>query len=570
FIAAVSAGFKAKYKREVKPNSVLEIKLDYDVRERTARDPFGPFGWGPFGDSGFRFEVSKELGLNDILKNIRHAKEDDNIKGIYLHLTPMMPSGMATTEAVRNALIDFKTSGKFIVAYGEIIPQKGYYLASVADEIYVNPAGFVDFRGFQAELLFLKGLLEKLDIEAQVLYAGKYKSATEPFRLDKMSDENREQISHIINDMYGHFIKKISQARNIPETTLDSIADNMLVRDVEDAVKYNMVNGLAFYDEIIEKLKAKTGTAEKDKLSLISLEKYDNEEDDNNKGKAKDKIAVLYAEGAIVDGKGEEDEIGSEKYAKTIREIRENEKVKALVIRVNSPGGSVLASDVILREIALASKKMPVIVSMGDVAASGGYYISCMADTILAEPNTITGSIGVFGLLPNMQGFFNEHLGITFDGVKTGRFSDMGNVSRPLTAEEKSIIQTGIDSIYMDFKEHVAIGRGKSLEYIDSIAQGRVWTGTQAVANGLVDTIGNLNDAIVIAAQKAGITDYSVKEYPRQKDPFEKIVEGFSSDVAAYFIKMKIGPYYPLWRKAEEIKNLNGTQARMPFEMEIY
>lgn len=558
-IAGVSAALKTKDHEAPKPNSVLHINLNYDIRERTDKNPFN--------DMNFSFEPRIDLGLNDIIKNIKAAKTDDNIKGIYLEIS-VIPSGLATVEAVRNALIDFKSSGKFIVAYGELISQKGYYLASAADEIYVNPVGFIDFRGFQSQLMFLKGMLDKLGIEAQVMYAGKYKSATEPFRLDKMSDANREQITYLINDVYGHFIKKISESRGLTETMLDSIADNMLVRDVEDAVKFNMVNGLAYYDQIVANLKSKTGTDEKDKLQLISIQKYNPKEDD--KKKSKEKIAVLYAEGNIIDGKGEDDEIGSESYAKTIREIRENDKVKALVFRINSGGGSALASDVILREIELTRKKMPVIVSMGDVAASGGYYIACYADTILAEPNTITGSIGVFGLLPNMQGFFNNHLGITFDGVKTGKFSDIGNTTRPLTEEEKSIIQVGIDSIYLNFKEHVAKGRNKSLEFVDSIAQGRVWTGKQALDRGLVDIIGNLDDAIRIAAEKAELTEYTVKEYPHQKEPFEKFLEGFSSEAESFFLEKKFGTYSPVVKKLEAVKSMMGVQARMPFEMEIY
>jgi protease-4 len=328
-----------------------------------------------------------------------------------------------------------------------------------------------------------------------------------------------------------------------------------------------MVNGLVYYDEILANLKTKTGIEADAKLNSISIQKYGKEDEDKG---GKDRVAVLYAEGGIVDGKGEEDEIGSERFAKTIREIREDEKVKALVFRINSGGGSALASDVILREIKLANEKMPVIVSMGDVAASGGYYIACHADTIIAQPNTVTGSIGVFGLLPNMQGFFNNHLGITFDGVRTGKFSDFGDASRPLTAEERAIIQTYIDSIYLDFKERVASGRNQTVDYIDSIAQGRVWTGTQAMARGLVDVMGSLDDAVAIASEKAGLTEYSLKEFPRQKEPFEMILEGFGSEAEAYVMKKKFGQYFPMMQKLEEIQRMKGIQARMPFELEIY
>jgi len=558
FIAAIASVTKSRDKAVLKPNSVLEIKLDYPIKERTQKFPIL---------LDLNFEPSSELGLNDIIESLRRAKTDDKIKGILLNVS-IMPSGFATIDAIRDALADFKSSGKFIIAYGELISQKGYYLASVADEVYVNPQGFLDLSGFRTELLFLKGTLEKLHIEPQVIYAGKYKSATEPFRLDKMSDENREQISSVINDIYGKFILRISDSRKLTTQLVDSIADNMLVRDVDDAVELKLADATLYYDEVLARLKEKTGIAEKEKVNLVNMQKYGDSKEE--KKSAKDKIAVLFAEGNIVDGKGEEDNIGSERFAKTIREIRENDKIKALVFRINSGGGSALASDVILREIELARKKMPVIVSMGDVAASGGYYIACKADTIIAQPNTITGSIGVFGLLPNMQGFFNDHLGITFDGVKTGKFSDIGTVSRPLTAEERSIIQVAIDSIYMEFKERVATGRGKSLDDIESIAQGRIWTGSQAMQNGLVDMLGNLDSAIAIAASRAGITDYSIREYPKQKDPLEKLLGGFSSEAETFFMKRKLGQFYPLFKKLQEIKDLSGIQARIPFEVEIY
>ncbi len=558
-LAGVAAGLsKTKEKIEVKPNSVLHVKLDYAIQERTAKNPFEQFS--------FSFEPP-QIGLNDIVKNIQAAKSDDNIKGIYLEIS-LLPSGFATIEAVRDALQDYKSSGKFIVAYGEILSQRGYYLASVADKIYANPSGFVEFRGFASQLVFLKGTLDRLGIDPQVIYAGKYKSATEPLRLEKMSDENREQVSFVVNDVYGHFIKKISEARGLNEALVDSIADNMLVIEVEDAVEHGMIDGVAFFDEVVKELKERSGLTEDDKLPLVSLQQYG--KDDDKKKKSKDEIAVLFAQGNIIDGKGDEDEIGSERFAKAIREIRKDENTKALVFRINSGGGSALASEVILREVMLAKEKMPVIVSMGDVAASGGYYIACMADTILVQPNTITGSIGVFGLLPNMQKFFNDKLGMTFDGVKTGKFSDMGTVSRPMTEEERIIWQREIDRIYMDFKERVASGRGMTLEYVDSIAQGRIWTGYQAKANGLVDGIGGLDDAINIAAEKAGLTEYSLKDYPKQKDPFEKLMEEFGGKTQTYFMKAKLGTYYAAWEKIIELEKMKGVQARLPFELEIY
>lgn len=564
-VVSISAGMvsKAKDKKvDVKPNSVLKVSLDYPINERTSNNPFEDLDFTSF-------EPKMNLGLNDILKSIEDAKEDDNIKGIYID-AGIIPSGMATVEAIRNALIDFRTSGKFIVAYGEMLSQKGYYLASVADEIYVNPVGYMDFRGFGAELAFFKNMLEKLDIEAQVIYAGKYKSATEPFRLEKMSDANREQITAIITDVYEHFIQNIAKERKLSVTLVDSLADNMAVTDIDDAVKSGLIDGVAYYDEVIANLKNKVGTEQDEKLNVVSINKYGKGGGKADKALIKDEIAVLYAQGNIVDGEGEESSIGSRRMARAIKEIREDEDVKALVFRINSGGGSALASDVILREIQLAKQQMPVIVSMGDVAASGGYYIACAADTILAEPNTITGSIGVFGLLPNMKGFFNNKLGITFDGVKTGKYSDFGTGTRPLSADERQIIQVAIDTIYMTFKERVAAGRGMTMEWVDSIGRGRVWTGTQAKEIGLVDVIGGVNEAIAIAKAKAGLEEYKVKEYPKQKDPFEKIMEEFGFKAEVYLLKKQLGEYYPVWKRIEEIKGMNQVQARMPFDLEIY
>ncbi|GIV33306.1 MAG: signal peptide peptidase SppA [Chitinophagales bacterium] len=557
-LAAASAGFtQAQERVKAKPNSVLHLKLNYPIPERTPKNPLTQLS--------FSFDPPR-LGLNDILKNIRDAKTDDNIKGIYLEVTPT-PSAFATLEAIRNALMDFKSSGKFIVAYGEILSQKGYYVASVADKIYANPSGFVEFRGLSSQLVFLKGTLDRLGIEPQIFYAGKFKSATEPLRLEKMSDENREQITSVIVDIYTHFIKNIAEARNLNSELLDSIADNMLIVKVEDAVHYSLIDGLAYFDEVIKELKERSGLTEDDKLPLMSIQKYRKSTLRQKEGG--DEIAVLYAQGAIIDGQGDEDEIGSERFAKAIRDIRENKKIKALVMRINSGGGSVLASEVILREVMLAREKMPVIVSMGDVAASGGYYIACMADTILAQPNTITGSIGVFGLLPNMQKFFNDKLGMTFDGVKTGKFSDMGTVSRPMTEEERAIWQKEIDRIYLEFKERVASGRGMSADKVESIAQGRIWTGLQAKDNGLVDLIGGLDEAISIAAEKAQLTDYELKDYPKQKDPFEKLMEELSGTTQSLLRSTRWAPYYSALEKLTEIEKLCGIQARLPYELEI-
>jgi protease IV len=563
FIIALAAGMSSKEDVKVEPNTVLHLNLDYMIKEKTSADPFEDFDFSSF-------EPSQNLGLNDILKNIKKAKTDDNIKGIFLDVA-MMPNGAATTEAIRNQLLDFKTSGKFIVAYAEVMTNKAFYLASVADKVYLNPYGVVEFSGLNSQLLFLKNMLEKLNIEVQVFYAGKYKSATEPFRYEKMSEPNREQVTAYLNGMYEHYLKKIAESRNISVQELDNIADNLLVRRAEDAKTYKLVDELAYYDVVLDDLKSRTGKKEDEKIASITIKKYDKAPDSKKKEYFKsDKLAVVYAEGGIVDGKGDHNNIGSERVAKLLRKIRQDKDVKALVLRVNSPGGSALASEIILREMELLKKKMPVIVSMGNVAASGGYYISCYADTIVAQPNTITGSIGVFGLIPNMQGFFNKHLGITFDNVKTGKYSDLGTMVKPLNVEEKMIIQQSVDTIYYKFKARVATGRGMSMALVDSFAQGRVWTGEQAKEIGLVDVLGGIDEAIAIAAHKAGITEYRTKEYPEKEDPFEKFLKSLTGEAETYFMKMKLGEFYPIWKQVESLKNVRGIQARMPFDMEVH
>jgi protease-4 len=561
-VIAIAAGMSSKEVVTIEPNTVLHLNLDYTINEKTSEDFFENFDFSTF-------EPAQNLGLNDILKNIKKAKSDDNIKGILLDVS-VMPNGAATTEAIRNQLIDFKSSGKFIIAYAEVMTNKAFYLASVADKIYLNPMGIVEFSGLNTQMLFLKNMLEKLNIEAQVFYAGKYKSATEPFRLDKMSEANREQITAYLNSVYNHYLKKISESRGLSVALLDSIADNMLIRRAEDAKEYNLVDELAYYDVVLDDLKSRTGKKEDEKIASVSIKKY-NKVAENKKADSykSDKLAVVYAEGDIVDGKGEPTNIGSERVAKLLRKIRQDKDIKALVFRVNSPGGSALASEVILREMELLKKRMPVIVSMGDVAASGGYYISCYADTIVAQPNTITGSIGVLGIIPNMQGFFNKHLGITFDNVKTGKYSDLGTLVRPLNAEEKLIIQQAIDTIYHKFKLRVATGRGMSMASVDSVAQGRIWSGEQAKEVGLVDVLGGMDEAIAIAAHKAGITDYRIKEYPEKEDPFEKLLKALSGETETYFMKMKLGDFYNIWKQVESLKNVRGIQARLPFDLQI-
>ncbi|MBD1394927.1 signal peptide peptidase SppA [Mucilaginibacter glaciei] len=550
---------------EVDANSILHIKIAYPVNERTPNNPFA-------GLSFLGLDGEKAIGLNDILASIKKAKKDDNIKGIFLDESYMM-SGQATTEEIRNGLIDFKKSGKFVVAYSEIYTQGFYYLASVADKVYINPKGIFEFRGFASEITFLKGALDKLGIEAQIIKVGTYKSAVEPYFLTKMSDANRLQVTSYLGSMYDHFLTGISKNRNINKDSLFNLANNGTIQEPEDALKYKLVDGLKYKDEILADLKTRTGITEKKDLHSVELADYmksDAKKDNEEAGTTKNRIAVVYASGEINGGDGDDNSIGSEAISKAIRKVRLDDKVKAVVLRVNSPGGSSLASDVIWREVMLTKKVKPVIVSMGDVAASGGYYIACAADSIYAEPNTITGSIGIFAVLPNLQKLFNDKLGITFDGVKTGKFADLGDVSRPLTPEERAILQKSVNHGYDAFTKAVADGRGKTQAYINSIGQGRVWTGSQALKIGLVDKLGNINDAVKSAAKKANLKEYKLVTYPEQKSILNKFGEGLSTEVKAHFVKAELGENYRYYEQIKGVTQMMRTpQARMPYDVVI-
>jgi protease-4 len=549
---------------EVEPNSILQISLNHPVTERTPNNPLSALGFlGIDGD--------KSIGLNDILANIKKAKTDPDIKGIYLEESNV-PIGQATSEEIRNALIDFKKSGKFIVAYSEIYTQGFYYLASVADKVYINPKGIFLFHGFSQEITFLKGALDKLGIEAQIIKVGTYKSAVEPLFLTKMSPANRLQVNSYLGSLYKQFLSGISASRNINRDSLFNYANELKVRFPEDALKYKLVDGLKYKDEVLADLKQRTGTDKKDDLKSVELGEYTKSETkkDDSKKESKNRIAIVYASGEINGGDGDDNSIGSERVSKALREARQNDNVKAVVFRVNSPGGSSLASDVIWREVMLTKKVKPIIVSMGDYAASGGYYISCAADSIFAEPNTLTGSIGIFAILPNMQKLFNDKLGITFDGVKTGKYADLGNVSRPLSSDEKAILQSEVDHGYDDFTKAVATGRHKTQAYINSIGQGRVWTGEQAIRNGLVDRLGNISDAIKSAAKMAKIKNYKLVAYPEQKSIFNKFGAGLSAEMKMHFVKSELGDNFKYYEQIKDVTQMMRTpQARLPYDIVI-
>jgi protease IV len=559
-IIASAISFSGKETATVPDKTILVLKFDEPVNDRSPSNPFSGFDFA-------NFKAKKNIGLNEVLHLLRKAANDSKISGIMLDLD-VMQAGWATTEEIRNGLLEFKKSGKFIYSYSEGYSQKAYYLASVSDKIFLNPAGSIDFKGLAGQVMFLKGLLSKLEIEPQVIRHGKFKSAVEPLIMDKMSEANKEQTLSFISSMWSQMLKGISESRKISVEELTAIADGLKISDPKDALTLKMVDKLAYKDLVIDELMAKTGAKENKDLSMMTLGKYSDTRDDESKF-SKDKIAVIYASGSIGGGDGDDQTIGSEKISKTIRKARLDENVKAIVLRVNSPGGSALASDVIWREMVLAKIAKPVVVSMGDVAASGGYYIACGASKIIASPNTITGSIGVFGIVPNMQKFFNNKLGITFDEVKTNAYADYISGIRPMTESERKFLTRDIETIYSTFVSHVSEGRGMTTAQVDSIGQGRVWSGTDAKRIGLIDDFGGLDFAIKTAAKLAKLEKYRVTELPEQKDPFTMIMEEFGNDGSSRILKAELGENYTYLNYIREISNMKGVQARLPFQINV-
>ncbi|MBE0663154.1 MAG: signal peptide peptidase SppA [Bacteroidales bacterium] len=545
----------------VKPNTVLHLKLDQPIIDRSPKNPFSSSSF-----SGFKTNP----GLNDYLENIEKASNDPNIKGILIE--PMLiPAGLSTLSEIREALEKFRESGKFVISYSENYFQTTYYLATVADKIYLNPEGMFELKGLTARAVFLKGMLEKLNIEPQVISYGKYKSAADPLIFDKLTDANREQLSAYVNGAWSQMLAKMAEARNLSVEELNAIADAYKIEEAEDALEHNLVDALCFKDQLLLDLKERLEIAESEKISFVELGKYMNAPVARESGsRSRDKIAVIYAQGTILPGEGDETTIGSEKISATIRMAREDKNVKGIVLRVNSGGGSALASEVILREVLLAKAEKPVVASFGDVAASGGYYIACGADKIVATSSTITGSIGVISMIPNMQKFFNNKLGITFDEVKTNEFSDFIPFNRPMNDQERKIMERMTDNIYEVFITHVAAGRNMTKEEVDAIGQGRIWIGTDALEIGLIDQLGGLNDAIELTAQLAGLEDWRVTELPVQKDFLTMLMEDFSGSGVKKAVKTEMGEYYTYYEYLKNAASFNGIQARMPFEVEVY
>ena len=541
----------------VKTNSILKIDFsNTTVVERASTNPFGELNL-----SG---EVGKTIELKEVLDNIEKAKTDDNIKAIYIN-TSIVNAGLSQTEEIRNKLLEFKKTEKPIIAYAEVYSQSAYYLASVSNNIYLNPVGIVDLKGFSISQIFFKGLLEKLDIDMQIIRHGKFKSAVEPFTLDKMSTANREQMRLFISSIADNIMDSIANQRGLTLSEIQRHANNLSLENAKSCLDLNYVDALLYQDQLEDTLKTLVGA---EKLSFVTLSKYTHVKG-NKKEISRNKIAIVYATGTINSGKGDEKSIGSETTAKAIKQAREDKNVKAIVFRINSGGGSALASDVIWRETILAKAEKPLIVSMGDYAASGGYYIACAADSILANPTTLTGSIGVFGMVPNLKRFYKNKLGITFDTVNTNKYAERG-LNRALTTFERNKIQKTVEDIYSTFITHVSEGRNMSTEAVDEIGQGRIWTGYDAKAIGLIDAYGGIEKAIEIAANLAKIEDYRIISLPKKKDPFTELALKLSNSSSfADILFTKLGLKTEFTQPIETLLKSDKIQARVPFIMEL-
>lgn len=561
----IIAASTSKEVAEVKENTLLVAKFNAQILDRTNDDPFANLFAG-------NFMFDETMGLNQILKDLDKAKTDDNIEGIFMNLG-MVSAGIATLGEIREALLDFKESGKFLYAYSSAYTQKSYYLASVADSVFMTPEGMFLFNGMGAEVMFYRKALEKVGVEMQVIRHGSYKGAVEPYLRDDLSTENREQIESYVGALWGKIVEDISVSRNMSAEKLNQIADEMITLDSEKLVETGMVDGLIYYDEMLTLMKEKMGVEEEDDLEAISMKSYKSAPAKEKKEYSKDKVAVIYAMGSVVDGNMGEGYISSERISKAIRKARRDKSVKAIVFRINSGGGSGSASDVIHREVMLAAQEKPVVASMGDVAASGGYYIAAPADTILAGPGTITGSIGVFGLFPNVEKLMNDKLGISTDEVLTNKNANILSPMNPLDADERAIVQKMIDDFYVNFVTIVAEGRGKSYDEVDAIAGGRVWAGSNALELGLIDMYGGLEKSIEVAAEMAGLENYRVQSLPTLEDPMTAIMKqitGGSMVRADRILRRELGQEYRYYRKIQEIKNMNGIQAIMPYEIELH
>jgi len=545
----------------VKKNSILELRFMAPIIDYTGKDENSPFAglW------------DEELGLDEIIHAIKVAKEDANIRGISL-TTSFLQAGVAQTREIREALLDFKSSGKFVMAHSDFYTQKDYYLASVADEVYLNPVGTLDFKGLSTEILYYKDFQEKTGIKMEVIRHGKYKSAVEPFLSNTMSAENRLQIKELITSIWDVIVEDVSATRNISRENLNIIADTLGGRTPKYAVASGLIDGDLHFDEYENLLRNVVGVSQGEDLNYIEFKEYVRLAHWEKVHTGTDKIAVIYAQGEIFYGDGGKDFLGQGLMVDALHKAKNDKDVKAIVLRVDSPGGSALVSDIIWREITLAKAEKPVVVSFGNVAASGGYYIGVAGEKIFAEPTTITGSIGVFGTIPNIHELAGN-IGINAEQVGTNKNSVDYSLFEPMNDSFRDVVQEGIEDTYNTFLQRVAEGRKMSLAQVDSLAQGRVWSGVDAQANGLVDELGNLDDAIAAAADMAGLGNYGIRKYPKYKSNFERFMDdlgGMESKIKASLIKEEIGgEAYQILKEFKQASEQKGIQARMPFSLNI-
>ena len=529
----------------------MKIKLEENILDRTSGNPLPQI-------NGLSLSTADNIELKEILDNIEKAKLDEKIKGIYLNISGLN-AGLSNVEEIREKLLEFKESGKFIYSYSEVYTQLSYFLSSVSDSIFLNPQGMVEFNGFSAGVLFYKDLLDKIGYDVQIIRHGKFKSAVEPYMYNGMSDENRDQLEKLLNSMSDVINEGVSKQRSIKESKINEIINNLKLNSPYTCMELNFVDELRYEDEVLSFLEEKSE-------NIIDFQEYLNVK--SEKSISENKIAIIYASGAINTGEGSYNSIGSETTVQAIREAAEDEKVKAIVLRVNSPGGSALASDIILRELNLAKQKKKIVVSMGDYAASGGYYISCNADKIFANNTTLTGSIGVFGIVPNTQKLLNEKIGVYIDTVNTHKYSDLGNGNRKLTKYELDVIQNSVEDVYETFITHVSKGRGISIIEVDKIGQGRVWSGVDALEIGLVDEIGGLEEAIASAAELSDLDDYRIITLPNKKDEFEELIKKITVEKNILLKKMMSFSDVVL-RNFKFINSEDKIQTILPYFIEI-
>jgi protease-4 len=566
FIFFASIGSSGEKKTKIEANSVLSLNLVGSLPDQTLDDPFSSID--PFSGS---FSSEPEIGLTELKDILENAAADDKIKGILLN-TDQLGSMPANAHELRRALLKFKESGKFIYAYSNSLSEQSVMFNTAADKSYVNPMGYAEFNGVSTEIMYYTGLFEKIKLQPMIFYAGEFKSATEPYRLKAMSPENRIQVEAFLNGIYNNYLQVISDSKGLSIDSLRNLAAKLDVFLAEDAVKFGLVDALKYEQEVENEIKELLGYKEEDKLKTVSLQKYKDSMESKKDDKSKNKVAVIYAEGTIEDGKGGTGKIGGDAYVSLIRKVREDKDVKAIVLRVNSPGGSAFASELILNELRKAQENIPVVVSMGNLAASGGYYISSYADKIYAEPTTITGSIGVFGMFFNIGEALKSNLGITTDRVKTAPYADFGSATRQWDDLENAKMTAGIQKVYSIFLNHVSTGRKMSVEEVDKIARGRVWLGEDAVKIGLVDELGSIDQAIAKAAELAKIETYKTERYPEVKSTIDQIMEmisGNKEEETAKALKEFFGEEYSMVQELMQLKNQQGIQARMPYHLKI-